>query len=301
MTYDDTPSSQDEQPVRIRIAEESVAETDDEAEPSVAPEYIPAIAGVTVSRKPAAIVGIALVLCIGFLFVEGMDGLTGALTREVQVTITDSGIEPNTISVEHGQEIVWKNNGLIPQTLTSESLCNPEGDCLSTSIIRSGQEYRFSVDASIPTGTYTYLSTVNPAVIGSVVILAASAQTPEPEVSITDLLLGSTDEQTDQSQQSASSAEAQSSSAASESSAANDAPTVPVNPNGGKQYTNPIEEVQALHEGAPLSGGGAKGKGKSFTQPDTGPGLWITGILSIFGMCYAVSKIRAAQTIPGKE
>lgn len=302
-------TTQDEQPVRISVVESDDTVPQEPVAQSMhtAPRQPVPIAGVNVSRKPAAVVGIGLVLFLGFFFVEGIGSLTGALTGEVLVNLSEDGIDPTIIEVEHGQEIVWKNDGLIPQNLVSDTLCTAEERCLSTEIIRGGQEYRLLIDESFPAGEYDYYSSVNPEVLGSIIVRLASQEVAPAEVTFTDLLFGSFQEPVEEP--------------AVETSAE---PSVleqeleqvrqlreeqlepreerpaapPTNPNGGREYTNPIEEVQALHEGAPLTAsvaGKGKGKGQTFQQPESGPALWITGFISLLGMWIAVRRLNKKE------
>ena len=151
--------------------------TDDKQEPNVeipVKEVVTAMPaeGAKVSRLPAAIIGMALVVTIGYLFTQGLFTLRGQLLDEVTVHITSELADPYSVTVEQGQTIAWFNENDLPQIITSDTFCSAEGDCLTTEPIFQGDTIRYEVPLDIPPGPYTYTSeTSTEDVLGEIVVL----------------------------------------------------------------------------------------------------------------------------------
>jgi plastocyanin len=126
----------------------------------------------TVSRKPAAIVGILLVIAVGYMFVQGMSGLVGQLTGStaVVIRITAQGFDPASVTVRPGQTITWKNEDAIPHIVFSDSLKNDKNGALLTSPIFRGSEASVTLKADLPTAEYEYASRTKADWKGKIVI-----------------------------------------------------------------------------------------------------------------------------------
>ena len=125
-----------------------------------------------VSRQPAAIVGILTVIAGGYVFFQGVTSLTGQVINEDRrkiVQITEQGLDPAIIEVEHGDTITWQNTQATPYTFVSDTLCSDTGFCLHTKNLSEGDSDNFTITMDMVAGTYAYQSTES-SVHGSVVI-----------------------------------------------------------------------------------------------------------------------------------
>ena len=107
----------------------------------------------TVSRQPAAIVGMITVIAIGYIFFQGVESLTGQVSsgdQQKNVVITADGLSPVTLEVEHGQTITWTNNQAIPHILESQELCSDTGYCLQTKTLFQGESDNFTILLAYP-------------------------------------------------------------------------------------------------------------------------------------------------------
>ena len=144
--------------------------------PNIGPQRI-AIGGKEVSRRPAAIAGMLLVVGAAFIFYRGVDGLAGSLgsSSALLVHITESGLDPEEILVRPGDTITWINDQSIPHILESDTLCDSVGSCLHTATLFTGESDSFTVSEDIPLGTYEYFSTTAESIVGTIVISGAGA------------------------------------------------------------------------------------------------------------------------------
>ena len=141
-------------------------ETDGDAVPVRVRETLPQtpkpeMQTTTISRKPAAIFGMLAVLGSGFLFFRGVDGLvTGQVAAPPEsgptVHITASGFSPKVVEVEHGQTITWVNDTAKQQVIQSKTLCSNTGFCLETKALAKDEKGAFSITPDIPAGSYAY-------------------------------------------------------------------------------------------------------------------------------------------------
>lgn len=134
----------------------------------------PTEAGTAISRKPAAILGIGLVFCMGYGFFLGLDSLTGQVSQSkvVSVEIQESGLVPQRIEVEHGQTITWTNKTDTAHILHSDVLCSDTGYCLSTKTLFNGDSDNFTITQDIKEGTYRYTSSTSDDLSGQISIYA---------------------------------------------------------------------------------------------------------------------------------
>lgn len=126
-----------------------------------------------ISRRPAAIVGMVIVLTIGFTFFKGVDNLTGQLATPSgpSIIISDSGVLPKILQVEHGQTIRFINNSDTSHQIASNTLCSDTGFCLQTNLLERGQSDVFSITPDMQSGTYEYTSLVSGDIRGSIQII----------------------------------------------------------------------------------------------------------------------------------
>jgi len=152
--------------------------TDENKEPNIeipveeaASAAVP-LEGAKVSRLPAAIVGMAIVVAIVYFFAQGLFALRGQLLDEVSVHITSELADPYSVTIEQGQTIAWFNERSLPQIMTSDTFCTAEGECLTTDPIFQGDTVRYKVPFAVAPGTYTYTSeTAEEDVLGEIVVL----------------------------------------------------------------------------------------------------------------------------------
>lgn len=146
--------------------------------PSEGSESIPENAK-TISRQPAAIVGMLVVMAIGYIFVQGVESLTGQVASDntsTTVHITDNGLDPARLEVEHGQTITWVNEQGIPHILESDTLCSDTGFCLQTKTLFEGESDNFTITLDIPAGTYAYTSATSASIEGEIVITTTATE-----------------------------------------------------------------------------------------------------------------------------
>ncbi len=137
----------------------------------------------TVSRRPAAMAGIMLVVGLGLSFYGSSTMFTGQsvpLEKETaqhssianEVRITNDSFEPSTITVAPGDTITWNNNSDIPHILTSDTLETIDG-LMATSPIFTGSTLSITIKHNAKPGTYTYISQTS-ALSGAIVVVEAT-------------------------------------------------------------------------------------------------------------------------------
>ncbi len=102
---------------------------------------------------------------------EGVSVLdaTGSRTTTT-VAILDFRYSPTTVRVPAGTTVTWRNDGRAPHTVTST-----DGGPLDSPILSTGESYRRRLDRP---GTYAYLCTLHPEMVGRVEVTAASGAGP---------------------------------------------------------------------------------------------------------------------------
>lgn len=131
-----------------------------------------------VSRQPAAVVGILVVIGISFLLIRGAQEGTEQLRGSVEVLITQNGLEPATVTVQQGQEITWINQQDMPHILESRTLCSAADDCLYTRTLFQNDRYTFTVSAGMEPGTYTYSSSTSEDIAGQIIVTKRQEEVP---------------------------------------------------------------------------------------------------------------------------
>jgi plastocyanin len=120
------------------------------------------------SRRPAAILGVSLVLLLGMLLVQNAHSLAGQLTEASSIIrITAMGLEPASITVPSGATITWKNMDAKPHILSSNTLVTTDGLLYSTAIFPE-EEFRATLAEQSSKGAYPYISLTDPTVSGTV-------------------------------------------------------------------------------------------------------------------------------------
>lgn len=153
--------SEDDEPVEVTVKDAS------------APQYNERT-GVQISRRPAAIVGMLIVIGIGFSFFHGVENLTGQLASEglqQTIRITANGFEPANPEVEHGQTITFVNDQDVPHIIESETLCSDTGFCLMTSTLFNGDSDNFTITQDIQPGSYEYFSSIDASLVGQIIVV----------------------------------------------------------------------------------------------------------------------------------
>lgn len=108
------------------------------------------------SRRPAAIVGILMVLGIGASMFS-LKSLPGQITPRVTIHITETGFDPKLAEASPGAEIEWINDDQIPHIIKSDDFCF-EGACLETSVIYPDENYLFAMPLDMEKKSYDYYS-----------------------------------------------------------------------------------------------------------------------------------------------
>jgi plastocyanin len=263
-------------------AEHAVPVADTLSRPAQAVDAVMPQGAVIVSRKPAAIVGILVVLAIGYSLLQGIGGLLGQLTTEdkVLVRITAQGFNPTSITVKPGQKIVWRNEDSIPHIIYSDKIQVGQNESFQTSPIFKNGEAEFVMPLEIAKGEFPYASRTKAEFTGIITVeipATVSSSVSEPKSSAPSA---------QSSRESSSSSEAFSY-PPTPSPTDEYPPLQPEQPTGGipqNPYTidssvipNPSMSGQATSR-APLF---QQTKGKPQSQPESGPGaVWVIGIFS---------------------
>lgn len=276
----------------------------------------------SVSRRPAAIVGILLVVGITTLFYRGVQNLTGQLTGSQEIRITDAGFEPQDISAAPGQELSWINERQVPQYIISDTLCDATGECLNTQTMFQDDSSSYTIPTGTADGTYTYFSPTDPNLTGTITVgrsaPPADVSTPPTSDSL-DLLpdVGdgkSVDAFTFTQQSLLESIQRQlaldEESDLEEEDSVPDAPAttqsgLPQNPytvGSEREFPfdsdgNPISSAFGDYDSPPVASvtddappAFAQNVQKPFRQPETGPGVWLVLTLSALGLWTVARK-----------
>lgn len=160
-------STEDEQPARVQAQQ---ARQQRQTRPAARRQAIPLH---SVSRRPAAVLGILLSLGLGYAAYNGMTGLTGQLAAEPDIRITRDGPVPPSFSVSPGKSITWRNDDEIPHILVSETLRTSEG-LLDTPAIFPGATHTVTITAATEAKSYDYISRTSEDFAGTIVVQAAA-------------------------------------------------------------------------------------------------------------------------------
>lgn len=281
---------------------------------------------VTVSRRPAAVAGILVVLGV-MASVYGTHDLfpgqavgTTPVTTGITVRITETGFEPAKVSVRPGDTVTWINQSTIPHILTSESVETVDGP-LDTSPIFPESSVAVTIAKTAKTGTFTYISqtsvltgqlevnTATPtSVVSSVVVSSASSVNNIP------VSVAASSVPAQVAVSSVRSVVRSTPSSRAPVSSRTPTPVVPVIPTTAigaiprnpyainkPDYVDPVQPVSSAsskksstaHAGAPVKASVTDHKPK--TQPGSGPENWIVA----FGALVALTAL-ATQALRRK-
>lgn len=254
--------------------------------------------GQSVSRRPAAVIGILLVCIAGSLMIGNVGDIIGQLGGDtpgagsssssvlsatgVTIHLTADGVDPAQATILPGQEITWVNDSAIPHILESDDILGEDGASLYTAAIFPGTSVTFRLSPDQPVGTYRYASTTSDNVTGDLVVTTdAGAQASVG----TDPLGGKTvEQQVDPfaTPDGASSSDAfslpndpfgeltSSSSSESPDITAPSQDQIPTNPDTFQSLTDPLfGQTQSTHQAAPYSP-------EPNMQPESGMETWIS-------------------------
>ena len=131
-----------------------------------------------VSRTPAAIVGITLMVgAVAYTF-GGLNDIIGQLTNptpDVTVRITHGGSEPSIATIAPGQTVRWINDDQIPHILSSDTLPTGDGKPFNTVAMFPASDAYYTAPLTAPEGSYDYISQTSPDVGGSIVIATTAS------------------------------------------------------------------------------------------------------------------------------
>ncbi len=125
--------------------------------------------GKRISRQPAALTGIAVVV-LGLAAAAGaLPQLQATAVPLATVTVSASGFSPPTVELTDGGMLVVQNTTDNLQQLVSPTLCNG-GICFQSDVIAPGATVQVPLPLMGAEGTHQYFLLDNPAVSGTIVI-----------------------------------------------------------------------------------------------------------------------------------
>ena len=125
----------------------------------------------SLSRKPAAIAGILIVVAISSFLLKSPKQTIGQLTdSSIIVVITETSLEPSVITAQPGDTITWINQQDIPHYLVSNTLCSSSEECMTTSTVFAGAETSYTIPVTATSGSHTYFSPTDSTLIGTISI-----------------------------------------------------------------------------------------------------------------------------------
>ncbi len=148
--------------------------TEDEQPVHVHARTTPKAGAQKISRVPAAVVGIALMLGVVVYVSGGMEEILGQLTPDPEpdmtVVLTQDGVLPSEITVQPGHIIRFLNNDDQPHILTSETLPTSDNEPFQTSNMFEGEDFFYTVPLGSPDGTHHYISEASEDIEGDITI-----------------------------------------------------------------------------------------------------------------------------------
>ncbi len=113
---------------------------------------------------------IAMISAAIGLLITGIS-MTGEAMAVNVVSVGDNFFAPQAMTVPVGSAIEWRNNGNLPHTATADS------GTWDSSMLKKGQTFSQSFEAP---GTFTYICSFHPEMVGTVVVEAPAAPTAPP-------------------------------------------------------------------------------------------------------------------------
>ncbi len=253
---------------------------------------IPVSNNVTVSRLPAALLGIFVVILGGVFYARGIPNLRGDVisgtdiqSTSIAIHLTSSGASPSQVHVQPGQTITWINDRTSPEIIQSDTIKDASGATLYTPLIQPGKSSDFVVSPSQESGAFNFNSLMSKSASGTIVVdaqavpLAATIPPFSSSASSINVLSGN------------------------DVGSGNVIPAVPSQsakiPHNPFTVTNGYERPLAalsqsskgfptsLHAGAPL---------RPAEQPKSGPELWVCFLLSAFTMTWFMGRSHIGVT-----
>lgn len=127
-------------------------------------------------RSPAAFIGVAVFLAIGFTVFQGISGIAGqAMTEAIKVNITDNGADPLVITLKPGETVEWTNTAAIPHILESDTLPTEDDSRFESRAIFPSGTFSYTIPLDAVPGTYDYISRTSPDFAGQIIITSAEA------------------------------------------------------------------------------------------------------------------------------
>jgi plastocyanin len=124
----------------------------------------------TVSRRPAAVVGILAAMATGFLFMQDFSPLSGDVGGGVEVRVTEQGLLPPVVTIPQGGSITWINQDTIPHILSAENLATQTSPSLETPVIFPDTRQTMQIAADAKPGTYLYISKTSEFITGQIIV-----------------------------------------------------------------------------------------------------------------------------------
>lgn len=131
---------------------------------------------IRVSRAPAAIVGIGIMIAAVTYSFGGLGTLIGQLTNptpDVTVSIKQSGVDPAIATIKPGQTVKWINEDQIPHVLSSENVPTEDGKPFTTPAMFQGSDAYYTAPLNAAEGTYDYISETSDQISGQIIISLA--------------------------------------------------------------------------------------------------------------------------------
>jgi plastocyanin len=123
--------------------------------------------------RRALLAGVATAIVAGTVLAAPVTARAAAGSAPVAVTIHQYRFHPDPLTVEVGQPVTWTNEDAAAHDVTASS--GPEA--FGSSSLATGQSYTHVFRQP---GSYTYICSIHPDMVGSVTVVAAPATTPAP-------------------------------------------------------------------------------------------------------------------------
>ncbi len=83
--------------------------------------------------------------------------------EEAQVMIKNHAFNPQSLEIEKGTKVIWKNEDLVPHTVVSD----PDGGIFKSGIVIYGTTTSFPFESS---GRYPYHCSIHPNMHGEIIV-----------------------------------------------------------------------------------------------------------------------------------
>lgn len=242
----------------------------------------------TVSRRPAATLGVLLALSLGVVMLRDDSPLVSTVTDDtLTITIREKSFDPDTLRVRPGQTVIWKNESTIPHIIASETLTTSEGQSLQTSPVFPGGTSEYTVPLTATLGKHEYLSQTSK--LSGRLTIESAAPSAGTTTSVTDLAAPF-----DLAPSDSSTAPTSTSTEVPASTPTVSLP-LPKNPHtvGNLPAIGTAHPPGTLNAAAAGYGAGAK----AFTTPTTGPAVWIISVATLMIFLRLVRQMLRRQNV----